>query len=121
MLGTRGVVGWAFGLVVLAISLLSAEAAQAVERELVADIFRPDGTVVQHRWSVSQEGNRAVFRIPAEEIGAGSTAVVFRASFATARKGEDGYFVLCDGLLGTFREERGFMDMDRSSHYMPFY
>lgn len=105
----------------LALALVAVGTARAVERELVADIFRSDGTVVQHRWSVPQKGDRAVFRIPAEEIGAGSTAVVFRAAFATARKGESGYFVLCDGLLGSFREERGFMDMDRSSHYMPFY
>jgi len=93
----------------------------AVERELTADVFRTDGTASHLRWAVRQEGSRAVFRIPAETIGAGSTSVVFRASFATAHKGEKGYFVLCDGLVGGFREERGRLTVDRNCHYMPFF
>ncbi|MBP5791925.1 MAG: hypothetical protein J6W80_06700, partial [Kiritimatiellae bacterium] len=66
-----------------------------------------DGRVERHEFPLVREGNVATLRIPAADLGAGVKTFEVVPSFAVAKKGEAGYFVLPNGLLGTFHETNG--------------
>ncbi len=75
-----------------------------------------DGHVERKTQALVQEGAVQRFRLRAAEIPPGLKHLAVRPEFATATTGEDGYFVMPNGEIGTFHEQNG----ERSvKNYMP--
>ena len=89
------------------LALCAALSANAGERTLTTVATYLDGRVERRQYSAAQEGRVATFRITAAEVGEGVKTLDVIPAFATARKGEAGYFVLPNGILGTFRGTNG--------------
>lgn len=66
-----------------------------------------DGRIEKRTIPLAPEGQTERLRWKAAEIPAGIRHIEFRPEFATAATGEDGYFVMPNGFLGTFRERNG--------------
>ncbi len=66
-----------------------------------------NGCVEKRTIPLVQEGRVQRFRWTAAEIPPGIRHIELRPEFATASTGEDGYFVMPNGFLGTFREQNG--------------
>ncbi|MCC6354483.1 MAG: hypothetical protein IT577_11390 [Verrucomicrobiae bacterium] len=66
-----------------------------------------DGRVEKMTRPLTQEGQLQRFRWKAAEIPPGLRHVEIHPRFATANTGEEGYFVMPNGFLGTFRERDG--------------
>lgn len=66
-----------------------------------------DGRVEKMTRPLVQEGHVQRFRWKAGEVPAGVRQIEIRPRFATAKTGEEGYFVMPNGFLGTFREQDG--------------
>ena len=60
------------------------------------------------------EPNVYRLRIPIREIARDTETIDVVVASATAKKGEAGYFVVSTGLLGTFRENSGFLEERRN-------
>lgn len=54
--------------------------------------------------SLEQKGNVQYLTIPADSIPAGTHFLEVRHPWASADAGEDGFFVFCNGMYGTFEE-----------------
>lgn len=54
--------------------------------------------------ALTQEGNVQYLTIPAASIPADTRFIEVHHPWATARAGEDGFYVFCNGMLGTFQE-----------------
>jgi hypothetical protein len=54
-----------------------------------------------------QDGTVQRFCLPASEIPAGVKSIEVLPDFATAKTGEDGYFMMPNGFIGTFRQQDG--------------
>ncbi len=80
-----------------------------------------DGRQEKHEFPLVREGNIATLRIPAADVGAGVKTFAIVPSFATARKGEDGYFLMPEGIVGGFHETNGCFVSSEGRNYMPFY
>ena len=80
-----------------------------------------DGRQEKHEFPLVREGNIATLRIPAADVGAGVKTFAIVPSFATARKGEDGYFLMPEGIVGGFHETNGRFVSNEGRNYMPFY
>ena len=81
--------------------------AGAGDRTLTTVATYLDGRQERREFPLVMEGNVATLRIPAADLGAGVKTFEVVPSFAVAKKGEAGYFVLPNGLLGTFHETNG--------------
>ena len=104
------------------LALCAALSANAGERTLTTVATYLDGRVERREYSTSQEGRVAIFRISAAEVGAGVKTLDVIPTFATARKGEEGYFVLPNGILGTFHETNGTCSTSADfDNGLPFY
>ena len=68
-----------------------------------------DGHVEKKTMPLRREGTVEHFRWKASEIPKGVKYVDVLPAFATAKTGEDGYFVMPNGFLGSFREQNGEM------------
>ncbi len=99
--------------------LLGALLAPAVELAAVtAEVtcIYTDGRTERRTNALSQAGDVLTFRWKADEIPAGLKSVSILPDFASAKAGEEGYFVMPNGELGTFREQNG----ERTArNYMP--
>lgn len=78
-----------------------------------------NGRVEKTLLPLVQTGTVQRFRWEADQIPAGVRQVEVRADFATAKTGEDGYFVMPNGFLGTFREQKG--EQLLVGNYMPLF
>ena len=81
------------------------------------DFAYEDGHRRHETASLSETGE---LRVPAETIGAGVKTLDVTPSFATAKKGEGGYFLMPDGLYGTFHEENGEFFPDARNYHPVF-
>ncbi len=61
-----------------------------------------------------QEGAVQRFRLKASDIPAGAKHIEVLTEFAAAKTGEDGYFVMPNGFLGTFRQKDGEQTLSRN-------
>lgn len=71
------------------------------------DTFLADGTKKTARVEVPETGNTVSFVWPKENIPEDFKSVVVTPDFASARKGEDGYWVMPDNIYGTYRLDEG--------------
>ncbi len=81
------------------------------------DFAYEDGRRRHETAALSETGE---LRVPAETIGAGVKTLDVTPGFATAKKGEDGYFLMPDGLYGTFHEENGEFFPDARNYHPVF-
>ena len=89
----------------VAVALLSV-AAPADEMELAWTM--PDGSVEIERRPLVEAGDVIRFALTRAEVAAkGAVHLALTPDFAVARTGEDGYWVVPTGELGTFREDKG--------------
>jgi hypothetical protein len=97
------------GLVWAAAALCGAVAARAdAARTAVVRVTGLDGRT-EERARTLEEVAPDVWRlaVPIREIARDTRVIDILFDAAEARKGEDGYFVVSTGLLGTFREDKG--------------
>ena len=80
-----------------------------------------DGRQESHAYELPGDGSVATLTIPAAAVGPGVKTLDVIPSFATARTGEDGYFLLPSGILGRFHETNGAFSEGEGRNYMPFY
>ena len=80
-----------------------------------------DGRKESHVYELPGDGSVATLTIPAADVGTGVKTLDVIPSFATARTGEDGYFLLPSGILGRFHETNGAFSEGEGRNYMPFY
>ena len=80
-----------------------------------------DGRQESHAYELPGDGSVATLTIPAADVGTGVKTLDVIPSFATARTGEDGYFLLPSGILGGFHETNGAFSEGEGRNYMPFY
>ena len=80
-----------------------------------------DGRQESHVYELPGDGSVATLTIPAADVGTGVKTFDVIPSFATARTGEDGYFLLPSGILGRFHETNGAFSEGEGRNYMPFY
>lgn len=66
-----------------------------------------DGRTERSEHALVEEGGVRKFCWKAGEVPAGIKHIEIQPEFATATVGEDGYFVMPNGHLGTFREKNG--------------
>lgn len=102
-------------------ALLAFVSFAAGERTVTTVATRLDGRTERRTYSVEQKGRVATFRIPASDVGAGVKTLEVIPSFAVANKGEKGYFLLPNGILGGYHEEKGSFGTSEGNNYMPFY
>ena len=101
-------------LVLLVAMLSSFSCIQASGVELVCTFI--DGRVEKKTAPLVQDGSIQRFRWKRSELPAGLKWVEVMPDFATAQKGEPGYFVMPNGEIGTYHEQDG----ERTAgQYMP--
>ena len=79
-----------------------------------------DGRREVREYALEESGGRHTLRLAADSVGAGVKRIEFLPSFATAKTGDDGYFVLPEGTLGTFTRTNGVYSTGEGRNYMPF-
>lgn len=74
--------------------------------ESVQAVFNfKSGTPAQTReFKLEQKGNVQFLTIPAASVPAGTKTIEVHHPWATAKAGEDGFYVFCSGMYGTFQE-----------------
>ena len=85
--------------------LLAALGAQAAT--MTVETVTKDGRTVVATQTLEIRDGRARFVWPRDRVPAGAKSVAFKPDFATARTGEDGYWVFPDNTLGRFHETNG--------------
>lgn len=78
-----------------------------------------DGRTEKKTMPLVQEGSVQRFRWKADAIPSGLKQVELRPEFATAQSGQEGYFVMPNGYLGTFREQNG--ELSLAGSCMPMF
>lgn len=108
-------------LAVVACALGAVFAVSAADsRSVTCRIVHADGSRETRSCPLAVEGDVAVLRLGAAEVGEART-VELEASFATARKGEGGYYVTPENTYGTFHETDGKCVVGEGRNYMPVY
>ena len=108
-------------LAVVACALGAVFAVSAADsRSVTCRIVHADGSRETRSCPLAVEGDVAVLRLGAAEVGEART-VELEASFATARKGENGYYVTPENTYGTFHETDGRCVVGEGRNYMPVY
>lgn len=92
-------------LILAALFLTPSLSAQAAVVEVTCK--HADGQIEKRTMPLVRDGAVLRFRWKAVEIPPGIEQVELRPDFASARTGEDGYFVMPNGFLGSFREQNG--------------
>jgi hypothetical protein len=78
-------------------------------------IKKADGQTAEKAQQLEKTGpNVYRLRIPIGEIARDTETIDVVFDSATAKKGEEGYFVVSTGVLGTFREEKGKLEERRN-------
>ena len=109
------------GALLMAFSAFAAPS-EAQKRTFTTVTTHKGGRIERRTYSVAQVGRTATLKIPAAEVGAGVKTFEIVPEFATARKGDNGYFVLPNGLLGTFHEANGTCSTSEDwDNCLPFY
>lgn len=90
-------------------------------RTVTAFLTRMDGKSETRTYVCAEKDNVATLKIAADEIGEGFKRIEFKPSFATAKTGDAGYFLLPEGLQGGFHETDGRFVTGEGRNYMPFY
>ena len=106
---------------VAACAVACALACAAGERTVKTVAMYLDGRQESRTYELSGDGRVATLTIPAADVGSGVKTLDVIPSFATARTGEDGYFLLPSGILGRFHETTGAFSEGEGRNYMPFY
>ena len=106
---------------VAACAVVSVLACAASERTVRTVATYLDGRQESHVYELPGDGSVATLTIPASDVGTGVKTLDVIPSFATARTGEDGYFLLPSGILGRFHETNGAFSEGEGRNYMPFY
>ena len=89
-----------------AITAVLAVASSAVTVELEWKF--KDGRVQTEKRELVENGDSSVFTLPkAEILGKGAETVSITPDFATARKGDSGFWIFSSGEYGTFRCDDG--------------
>jgi len=97
---------------------LTAFAGLAETLSVQCRIERMDGTREERVCPLVREGDAAVLRLGAGEVGE-ARFIELEPSFAWARTGEAGYFVTPENLYGSFHEFSGRCVTSLSRNYMP--
>ena len=84
----------------LCAALLAAGAGAAA---ITVDVRRTDGSVSSRVLPLEVVDGVAAWRMTPKEAGDGVESVSVRSDFATARAGEEGFWVMPDNTLGTFK------------------
>ena len=106
---------------VAACAVAFALAGAAGERTVRTVASYLDGRQESRVYELPGDGSVATLTIPAADVGTGVKTLDVIPSFATARTGEDGYFLLPSGILGRFHETNGAFSEGEGRNYMPFY
>ena len=106
---------------VAACAVAFALAGAAGERTVRTVASYLDGRQESRVYELPGDGSVATLTIPAADVGTGVRTLDVIPSFATARTGEDGYFLLPSGILGRFHETNGAFSEGEGRNYMPFY
>ncbi len=102
----------ALGLVCLEVTMLAADA--PVHRAVVS-VTAKDGTVTRsERVLAVTAADTYRLTIPVQELGEAVDFIDVQFDLAEAKRGDEGYFVLSDGRLGIFREEKGSTQVRRN-------
>ena len=91
----------------LCASILFAAASAASAATMTVETVTSDGRTEVSVHPVEVRDGRARFVWSRDRIPAGAKSVAFKPDFATARTGEDGYWVFPDNSLGRFHETNG--------------
>ena len=106
---------------VAACAVAFALAGAAGERTVRTVASYLDGRQESRVYELPGDGSVATLTIPAADVGTGVKTLDVIPSFAAARTGEDGYFLLPSGILGRFHETNGAFSEGEGRNYMPFY
>lgn len=90
-------------------------------RTVTCRIERIDGRHETHAIPLDERDRLAAFRLASSVVGRDAKSVELLPDFARADKGEAGYFVTPEGLLGTFRADNGRLVTAENRNYMPIY
>jgi len=63
-----------------------------------------DGATETRKVPLALDGSVQRLRVPKQAIPAGTRHIEVHHPFATAKAGEDGFYVFCNGMYGTFQE-----------------
>ena len=74
---------------------------------LTVEIAMTDGTKTSETVDVAESNGVVRFVWPKEKVPANFKRVTVTPDFATARKGEDGYWVMPNNMYGTYRLDEG--------------
>ncbi|MFZ2641723.1 MAG: DUF5696 domain-containing protein [Verrucomicrobiia bacterium] len=86
----------------LSMFLVSVLAADALEVKVV--IQKADKTLETRMLPLKEEGNVQKLVIPKDSVPKGLLTLEVHHPYATAKAGEDGFYVFCSGMYGTFRK-----------------
>jgi len=78
-----------------------------------------DGKTERHSVPLEADGHVQRLRLKAADLPSGLSLVELRTDFAVATTGEEGYFVMPNGFLGTFRLQEG--DQALAGNCMPIF
>ena len=87
---------------------------------LTVETAMTDGTKTSETVDVAESNGVVRFVWPKEKVPANFKRVTVTPDFATARKGEDGYWVMPNNMYGTYRLDEGCF-LDDWSIYMPVF
>ena len=102
-------------------ALASVFYASADQIRIKAVYTRENGKRDVQEYILQRENDKCTFRLSAEAVGAGVKRLEIIPSFASAKKGESGYFLLPEGTIGSFKLENGSYSTGEGRNYMPFY
>lgn len=113
----NGLVLFVAGVVSFIASLDATAAAYAIRTIATHE----DGRRETHEYPLEVSKGKGTFILPAKSVGVGVKRLEIIPSFATAEKGEAGYFILPEGTLGSFTKTNGVYSTGEGRNYMPFY
>ena len=102
---------------VMAEAMCASVSLAGICKKVSLDFTCEDGRCRHETAALSADGELVV---SAASIGAGVKTLDVTPEFATAKKDEDGYFLMPDGLYGTFHEENGEFFPDRRNYHPIF-
>ncbi len=93
----------------------------ADEFRVKAVYTRENGKRDVQEYVLRMDNGKCTFRLSAETVGTGVKRLEIIPSFATAKKGDAGYFLLPEGTIGSFKLDEGSYSTGEGRNYMPMY